>query len=369
MAYNPDGVAIYSVGLLGGSIGAGLKESGYRGRIIGISSEKSIRTALSLGCIDEGYTYDRVNDIVTRVECVFLCSPISVILRTLETLGGFSLPQGLLITDVGSTKENIVSCAQRSLPPAVDFIGGHPMAGSEKSGVAALDPFLFQNATYILTPSKRCPVERSAAFAGFLEHFLGCHCIVMNPADHDRAVAAMSHVPHILAVALVNLAHRVEKLRPGTLKLGAGGFRDMTRVASAPFSLWSDILATNKDAIQSVMGDYIALLEEMKPAIGDQSLRNAFEGAARTRSEMPAANKGYTRPQCDIIVLAKDHPGMIAELSSILAAEKINIKDIEVLKVREGDAGSIRIAFESRSIAQLAVSILIDRGFMARERN
>jgi prephenate dehydrogenase len=369
MPYNPKSVAIYSVGLLGGSIAAGLKESGYEGRIIGISSETSIRTALSLRCIDEGYTYPSLRDIVMRVECLFLCSPINVILQTLETLGTMPLPQGLLVTDVGSTKQQIASCARKALPETVDFIGGHPMAGSEKSGVAALDPFLFQNATYILSPSPLCSPEKSNDFAGFLEHFLGCRCISMDPVDHDRAVAAMSHVPHILAVALVNLAHRIEGRHPGTLKLGAGGFRDMTRIASAPFSLWSDILSTNKEPIRSIMDDCIALLKEMQSTIGSESLRKDFEEAARTRSEMPVFNKGYARPQSNIVVLAKDHPGMIAELSSVLAAEKINIKDIEVLKVREGDAGSIRIAFESRPIAQRAVSILTDRGFMARERN
>ena len=107
----------------------------------------------------------------------------------------------------------------------------------------------------------------------------------------------------------------------------------------------------------------------MRPAIGREALRKDFEEAARTRCEMPAAGKGYARPQTDIVVVARDQPGIIAELSGILATEKINIKDMEVLKVREGDAGSIRIAFESRSVARRAVSILTDRGFMARERN
>jgi prephenate dehydrogenase len=369
MSYSPDTVAIYSVGLLGGSIGAGLKASGFRGRIIGLSSEASIRTALSLRCIDEGYGYSVLPDVIKRVNCLFLCPPINVIMQTLETLGSLSLPAGLVITDVGSTKCAISSCAQKTLPPHVDFIGGHPMAGSEKSGVAALDPFLFQNAMYILTPSQRCSIERCKDFAGFLERFLGCRCIFKDPVDHDRAVAAMSHVPHILAVALVNLVHHIEVLHPGTLKLAAGGFRDLTRIASSPFSLWSDILATNKDAIQSIIGEYIALLKEMQSGIGRESLRDVFDTAARTRREMPESNKGYANPLSNIVVLAKDQPGVIAELSSILAGEKINIKDMEVFKVREGDAGSIRIAFESPEVARKAVSILARRGFTARERN
>jgi prephenate dehydrogenase len=369
MPYNPGSIAIYSVGLLGGSIGAGLKASGYQGRIIGLSSETSIRTALSFDCIDEGHGYESLKDVVARVDCIFLCSPINVIMQTLETLGGLSLPRGLVVTDVGSTKCAIASCAERVLPPTIDFIGGHPMAGSEKSGAAALDPFLFQNATYILTPSQRCPIERCKEFSGFLERFLGCRCLLMDPVDHDHAVAAMSHVPHILAVALVNLAQKIEGLHPGTLKLAAGGFRDMTRIASSPFSLWSDILSTNKEPIQSVIDDYIALLTAMKSEVGRESLRSDFSEAARTRRGIPESNKGYIHPLSNIIVHAKDHPGIIAELSNILACEQINIKDIEVFKVREGDSGSIRIAFESPAVAQRAVLLLADRGFTARERN
>jgi prephenate dehydrogenase len=369
MPYSPDSIAIYSVGLLGGSIGAGLKASGYKGCIIGLSSKASIKTALDLGCIDEGFGYESIQDVVNRVNCVFLCSPINVIMRTITTLGTFDLPNGLIVTDVGSTKFAIASCAQKALPATIDFIGGHPMTGSEKSGVAALDPFLFQNAIYILTPYRSRPNEKCRDFAGFLEQFLGCRCILMDPADHDRTVAAMSHVPHILAVALVNLARRIELLHPGTLKLAAGGFRDMTRIASSPFSLWSDILSTNQDAIRSIIDNYIALLQEMKSGIGSESLRNAFDDAARTRREIPEGNKGYINPLNNIIVLAKDQPGVIAELSDILAHEQINIKDMEVFKVREGDAGSIRIAFESPAIARRAVSILSDHGFAARERN
>jgi prephenate dehydrogenase len=369
MPHSPDRIGIYSVGLLGGSIGAGLKASGYRGKIIGLSSPASISTALNLGCIDEGAGYDSLPDVVGRVDCLFLCSPINVIKRTIEQLGKLPLPNGLVITDVGSTKFEIASCALKALPPSVVFIGGHPMAGSEKSGVAALDPFLFQNAKYILTPSERCPVERCKIFGDFLERYLGCRCILMDPVNHDHAVATMSHVPHILAVALVNLANQIEAANPGTLRLAAGGFRDMTRIASSPFSLWSDILATNTEAIRSVIDEYISLLTEMKPGIGSEALRAAFDDAARTRREMPMSNKGFVGPQSDIIVLTKDRPGMIADMSSALAGEHINIKDIEVLKVREGDAGSIRLSFESPAIAGKAVSILSAHGFIARERN
>ena len=369
MPFTPSTIALYSVGLLGGSIGAGLKASGYSGRIIGLSSRSSIEKALSLGCIDEGHPYDALKDIIADVDCLFLCSPIRTIIRTIETLGGMSLPAGLIITDVGSTKSEISAAARRALPASVQFIGGHPMAGSEKSGVLASDPFLFQNAIYILTPGKNTPSPLVDDFAAFLERLLGCRRLILDCEVHDRVVAAVSHVPHLLAVALVNLARKTDNAAPGALKLAAGGFRDMTRIASAPYELWHDILLTNKASIRPLLEEFRNILGDMERGLMTDTLEPAFEDAVSTRGEIPMGTKGFITQPNDILVVARDQPGIIAKLSTEIARENINIKDIEVLKVREGEAGTIRMAFESQTIARKAVSILSGLGFTARERN
>jgi Prephenate dehydrogenase len=369
MPFFPTTIALYSVGLLGGSIGSGLKASGYSGRILGLSSTASIQKALSLGCIDEGRPYDALKDVIAEVDCLFLCSPIRTIIHAIETLGSMSLPPGLMITDVGSTKSEVMAAASRALPSSVHFIGGHPMAGSEKSGVSASDPFLFQNAMYLLTPQKNTPAELVADFAAFLERLLGCRHLILDCAVHDRVVAAVSHVPHLLAVALVNLAQKAEDTVPGTLKLAAGGFRDMTRIASAPYRLWHDILLTNKNSIRPLIEEFRGILGELETGLMGDTLEPMFENAVRTRGEIPVGNKGFITEPNDILVVARDQPGIIAELSTALAREHINIKDIEVLKVREGEAGTIRLAFESKTIARKAVSVLTGVGFIARERN
>ena len=369
MEFKPRSVCIHGVGLLGGSIGAALKESGYSGGIIGLSSPATIASALALGIIDEGFGYDRLPEVIGRIDCLFLCAPIAVIMKTLEQLGNLALPQGLLITDVGSTKSQINACARGALPSSVTFIGGHPMAGSEKNGVAASDPFLFQNAMYMLTPPVGAPGPGVAGFGEFLERYLGCRTLSVESDEHDSIVAAVSHVPHMLAVALVNLAEGEDRLRPGTLKLAAGGFRDMTRIAAAPFGMWRDILMTNKKAISSLLDTYIGLVKDMQAALAADGLEGPFEAAAKTRREIPTGNKGFIHPQSDILVVAKDQPGIIARMSSALAAENINIKDIEVLKVREGEAGTIRLAFARKEQALSAVAVLTAAGFTARERD
>jgi prephenate dehydrogenase len=140
MEFIPRTIAIYSVGLLGGSLGLALRQSGYKGRIIGLSSSSAIKEALALGCIDEGYGYDKLNDVVKRSDLLFLCSPINAIVDTIKKLSSMDLPKGLVITDVGSTKQDIVEVS-KLLPEGVHFIGGHPMAAGFSIETAKIEEF------------------------------------------------------------------------------------------------------------------------------------------------------------------------------------------------------------------------------------
>jgi len=371
MAFNPKIITIYSVGLLGGSIGLALKNSGFKGRIIGHSSPAKLEVALKLGCIDEGYPYEKLGDSVARTDLLILCSPISIIMKTIESLAGMPLPAGLVITDVGSTKKNICEIASAKLPKqvhGVHFLGGHPMAGSEKSGPQASDPYLFQNAIHVLTPPGGAPAGKDLEIARFLEHYLGSRTLFLDPDRHDRIVAAVSHLPHLLAVALVNAVQEAETAIPGTLALAAGGFRDMTRIAGASYDLWHDILATNKNALLPLIDSMAARLKNMQQRLRSDTLRDLFEQSQNTRSRIPINAKGFIRQLAEVLVVAKDQPGVIARIATALAAENININDIEVLKVREGEGGTIRCAFDSAAVAAKAVVVLQKAGFQARER-
>jgi prephenate dehydrogenase len=368
MQCSPQTIALYSVGLLGGSIGLGLKKSGFHGKIIGFSALTTIEKALSLGCIDEGYPYEQLEQNISRCDILFLCSPITIIMETLRKLAVFDLPENLIITDVGSTKITITETARATLPPSVRFIGGHPMAGSEKSGPAASDPYLFQNAIYVLTPRDTTPDEQERQFAEFLTRYLGCRHVFLTPETHDLIAATVSHLPHLLAVSLVNFAQSIEERTPGTIQLAAGGFRDVTRIASAPFKMWHDIFLTNKKVIVPLLNDYISQLEALKHGVENDALEEKFVNAAQTRARIPAQHKGFIAPLHEILVIAKDQPGVIASISSILAERSINIKDIEVIKIREGEGGTIKLAFETPDTAKKAVSILNAGGYSAWER-
>ncbi|MDR2728367.1 MAG: prephenate dehydrogenase [Chitinispirillales bacterium] len=368
--FNPKTVTIYSVGLLGGSIGAALKKSNFSGRIVGLSSERSLKTALELNLIDEGYHYSHLSRIIPQTELLILCSPILAIVKTIEELGKMDLPSGLVITDIGSTKKIITEAAQKHLPASVHFIGGHPMAGSEKSGPGASDPYIFQNAIYVLTSVQSNGEEKITDGLGeFLNRYLGCRTVLMDPEKHDTITAAVSHFPHILASALVLNAYKQEKETPGTLSLAAGGFRDMTRIASGGYEMWHDIFATNKSAVISQIDSFLEILTGMKISLKNDSLKESFEEARRIKNSIPSSGKGFINSLSEILIMADDKPGFISSVSALLARESINIKDIEVMKVREGEGGTIRMAFESAQIANLAVSILNGSGFKARERS
>lgn len=368
MISNTSCIGIYSVGLLGASIGLSLKASQFSGTIVGFSSSEAISTAHSSGAIDVGFGYELLEEQIQNIDLLFLCSPIKTVINTLHNLSHYNLKDGCIITDVGSTKREILS-ASSSLPPHVNFIGGHPMAGSERSGPAAADPLLFQNALYALTPKNNVSAEVISDFETFLQSYLGCRTLILEAKIHDSIVAATSHLPHLLAVMLVNHVRSIESRIPGTLALTAGGFRDMTRIASTPFPMWKDIFETNLDNIEIQLDDCIMALKDIRQRLRNNTIGGLFETARDTRSRIPPDNKGFSKPLFDIYVVAPDQPGTISALSSILANQKINIKDIEVLKVREGETGTLRIAFESQPSARQAVDLLSDAGFPSYERN
>jgi prephenate dehydrogenase len=274
-----------------------------------------------------------------------------------------NLKRSMIITDVGSTKKKICDTAKEFLPKTVKFIGGHPMAGSEKQGAKFSDPFLFQNTNWVLYSENRSDADE---FGVFLEKNLGCKTKFMEPSIHDKITATISHVPHIIAVGLVNTAEKANKKINGTLDLAAGGFKSLTRIASSPYKMWHDIDETNRDANVEILDLFIEETLELRKKLESGSLKTAFDNAAKTRAQLSENQKGFTHSLCRIIVIAEDRPGFLAKILTILAKDNLNVSDIELLKVREGDAGSFMFAFINESDAKKAVDLLQSAGFSAR---
>ena len=359
-------IAIVGVGLIGGSLGAALKGLGIGRRIVGVSRQETLDAAFGLDVIDAGYHYEDLATGIRDAALVFLCTPIVRILDLLpEVLG--SARHDAVVTDVGSTKHAIVAAATAHQRDDVHFVGGHPMAGSEHRGVSAADPFLFQNAIYVLTPSPdtpECAVEKLASLVGAF----GARPMRMTPQEHDRAAAAVSHLPQMMATSLVSMIGRMTEGDGLPIRMAAGGFRDLTRIASSPYEMWRDICLTNAAPIREMIDLYIESLSAIRSAVDRDALEPAFDYANRIRGQIPKDSKGFLHPLHEILLLAEDRPGVIAHVARTLAGENININDIEVLNVREGEGGTIRLGFDSRLCAEQAAGALGKAGYSVRMR-
>jgi prephenate dehydrogenase len=239
------------------------------------------------------------------------------------------------------------------------------LAGSVKAGVTAADPFLFQNAIYILIPDPKVPPECYRAFTDLLKQ-IGARVLELEAQAHDQAVAAISHLPQMMATSLVKMVGRLNQQHDYFLPLAAGGFRDLTRIASSPFApVWEDICRTNADQIRRMIDGYIETLQDVRDRLEEASLGEDFGFANRVRGSIPRDAKGFIHTLSELRVLAEDRPGVIAQIATALSSEKININDIEVLKVREGEGGTLRLGFDSEKAADRALEVLKRMAYQA----
>jgi prephenate dehydrogenase len=259
----------------------------------------------------------------------------------------------VIISDLGSTKAEICGVARKYIKG--HFIGGHPLTGSEARGIDHADPFLFQNALYILTPLDRVN-DKAKELACFLER-LGALILYLDPKAHDLIVAYTSHLPQLVAVGLTNLIGR-----EGYLNLAAGGFRDLTRIASSPYGIWEEILQTNVAAVQKALDELIKELAALRERLV-KGLKEDFDKAAKLRAKIPQNSKGFLKTFPHITVLVPDRPGALAEITTAIAKKRINIKDIELMRVREWVGGTFQLHFQTEEAAEQAAKILNEIGY------
>lgn len=346
-------VLIVGVGLMGGSLGLALHESPRVDRIIGYDTDPaSLIKAQELGAID---FIAGLDEGVRMAEVVILCTSLSNFPALLSSIKPYLKP-GTIVTDVGSTKLQVMKAFSALLPDDVWGIGGHPMAGAEIKGILGADRYLFENAVYVLTPSDKTPVNAVESLLEIMKS-TGARIKIMEAAQHDELVATVSHIPHIAAVSLVNLT----KGNNDCLVLAAGGFRDTTRIASSGSGIWEDILISNRDQLVIKLDELMQGLERFKNAVnvGDKdTIRNMLENARDIRDKIPGISKGLLPGFSDIICIVPDKPGMIGQIGAILGEYGINIVDIEILRAREGDGGTMRLGVPKAYDAGRAVKIL-----------
>ncbi|MFT4604629.1 MAG: prephenate dehydrogenase [Rhodothermales bacterium] len=354
-----DHIALLGVGLIGGSLGLALKRHVPALTITGFDTPEVLDLAQERGAIDRKAASAAA--CVRGADLVILATPLGPALRLLTEIAP-ALKAGAVVTDVGSVKNPITRHASSVLPEDALFIGGHPMTGSEKTGIAHADAVLFENAVYVL-----CPESTDTAEFGALSALLartGAHVRVMGAEHHDRAAARVSHIPQLLAITLVNqILDDVD-----AAGLAAGGFRDMTRIASSSFEMWRDILVGNEGPVLDELALVSTSLQRLRNRIAEgdmEAVAESFRTAASIRNAIPSNSKGFLNPLSDVFVYTPDEPGALLTIVKVLSDACVDVKDIELLKIREGTGGTFRLGFRNAASSAQAVNVLSASGLHA----
>jgi prephenate dehydrogenase len=360
-------VTIIGVGLIGGSLGLNFKSLKDAPRVIGFSqSKETLEKAKKMGAIDE--YKENIKEAVLGSDIVFICTPVSKIVEIAKE-AALAMKKNSVLTDVGSTKSAIVDKIESFLPDDIFFIGGHPMAGSENYGIENAQEDLFKNSRYILTPTQKTNTQ---AFQ-LLHHLLaktGADVIAINADKHDRIVASLSHLPHIVAASLVNLVDKEESRKENWLAIAAGGFKDTTRIAASSAQLWLDICLENKTAIVKSLKEFRQVMDCMTDLIereDREALRSKLEQARNARLSMVTVDEKEFEQLRDLFIPVEDKPGVISDITLTIGEIGLNIADIEIVHSDE-NAGNIRISLIGDTEAKKAAQVLRDKGYLVSIR-
>ncbi len=341
------------LGLIGGSIAKGIKRSMPSAKIMAYMRTRSkLEKAHEDGIVD--VILDGVTEELRECDVIFLCTPVEYNAGYLETVRPF-LRSGAILTDVGSTKSDIHRVVAE-LDMEDCFIGSHPMAGSEKTGYENATDHLLENAYYIITPTARTRQEDIYRMVT-VAHLIGSIPIVLDCKEHDRIAAAISHLPHIIASSLVNLVRDSDSPDEMMKRLAAGGFKDITRIASSSPVMWEQICMTNTDNIIAMLEAYIhsleGTLEDLKAHDGE-AINLLFDSSRTYRDSFASTSRGSVTPDYSFTADVVDEPGAISTLSAILSARGINIKNIGINHIRDHGEGALKVSFYDRESMELA---------------
>ena len=352
-------VVLAGVGLIGGSIGLGLHQRFLARRVIGLDPDPvALDAARGMGVIDEAKL--EPGPWLAEADLVVLATPVRTLERLARELAPFLRPDAL-VTDVGSVKAPLVAALSD-----LRFVGGHPMAGSERDGVLNADAALLENAVWVLTPDASTDAHALRAVSELVTG-LGARAIEVAPELHDRLVATVSHLPYLAAVALTKAVGEAEE-RDLLALLAAGGFRDLTRVASGSPRMSRDMVVANRDAVRTALRAFSAQLAAVAAMLDEpESLLDVAEQAKRQRDALPIVRRSLLPARHEVVVAVPDRPGELMRITGALGAAGVNIKDIEVLGVRES-GGAMRLAFSDHESLVRGTEALRAAGYEARGR-
>lgn len=362
-------IGFYGLGLIGGSLAKSIRRAHPKAILAAYSIDPSdLDMALDEGIIDRKLSIE--DPFFSDCDIIFLCAPVQTNLSFFPFFKKIR-KKGSLLTDVGSVKKIMAEAAKKA-HVADCFIGGHPMAGSEKSGFQNSTDYLLENAYYLLTPTKENRSEDVDKLKRLLSS-LRALPLILSPELHDYVVAGVSHLPHIVAFSLVNLVKRLDQGTPEEYmkRIAAGGFRDLTRIASSSPRMWEQICLTNGEEIEKVLTALIEDLTNVRELIAEKNgrkLNALFTSSRNYRDSLNDSISGSLQREYLLYADIYDETGGIATITTLLAVNQVNIRNIGVLHNREFEEGILRIEFYDAAARDRAEEILKHRNYVIRKK-
>lgn len=355
-------VGIIGLGLIGGSLAKALRSRCDVPKIVACNrSEDVLKQAFAEGVIDDYTT--QVNELFSGCDLIFICTPVDKIFDYAQALLPY-VSKDCILSDVGSTKNGLYQKI-KPLADRITFIGGHPMTGSERFRYQASREHLFENAYYLLTPGETVGPEPVAVLKGLLER-IGAIPVVLSPAQHDHVVASISHVPQVIASGLVNFVQAADDAKKHMHLLAAGGFKDLTRIASSSPEMWDSICAENRTeildaltAVESVIGRF----KEHLRAGDAEAIHTYFQSARDYRESFETTTPSRFVHRYEISVDVQDKPGSIAMIAVLFSSNNINIKNMSIVNNRERMNGALYFAFDSEEERQKSIRLLREMNY------
>lgn len=356
-------VAILGTGLMGGSLGLATLKQGLATEVVGYDADP----ATAQGAYGRGAITSVARSPAQAVgdaELVFIATPVGVISSIFREVAE-SLPRGAVVSDVGSTKARVVEEILAVKPDGVHFVGGHPLAGSEREGIEAASEDLYDGCLWVLTPTPDTDPSSYRTLMQFLGK-LGARVISLEPGRHDEAMALSSHLPQLLSSTLMGFAADLTGSPEGLPLLSAGGFQDMTRIAASPPDLWIDIVRENRPALLDVLRQYRATLDSAEGHLVSQdwdALHRMLSAGREARKVLPGKPGVEPSELVEIRIPVPDRAGVLAEVTTTLGEAAINIEDIDILHFPEGGRGVVQVVVMGRKTARQAQEALAQKGF------
>lgn len=361
-------VGIIGLGLIGGSIAKAVRSRfGVTNIVASNRSEDVLKIAFDEGVINE-YSTD-ISPIFKDCDIIFICTPVNKIFEYAEKLTNY-ISNTCVVTDVGSTKGNLYK-EMNTLKNCFIYIGGHPMTGSEKYRYQASKDYLFENAYYIISPSEYISSKAVDDFK-FMVEAIGAIPVIVSPLQHDHIVAAISHVPHIIAAGLVNMVKTLDTDQKHMYTLAAGGFKDITRIASSSPEMWESICFDNKHEILNVIETLEDIIGNVKNSLKCdrlQEVHNYFDSARLYRDSFTSISPLSYVKRYEISVDVLDKPGSIAIIAVLFSSNNINIKNMDIVNNREQDNGVLHIAFDSEEQRTKSIELLKNMNYEVYAKN